>query len=90
MTTTYKTFADNMGLDYDDALQFAKLYFKEHCRYAILDDYHNVQQYDISEKNLSVSLVDAIEQYSSDTVFLIAYIECPLEIEAKISRGILA
>lgn len=88
--TTYEEYAHNSRMDLDDCLIFAKLYFKEHCRYAILDDYHNVQQYDISEKNLSVSLVDAIEQYSSDTVFLIAYIECPLEIEAKISGGILA
>lgn len=88
--TTYENYAEDMGLNLPEAIAFAKLYFKAHCKYAILDDYRNINQFDIEEVNLSASLADAIDQYSSETISLVAYVECPLEVVATICGGILA
>lgn len=88
--TTYENYAYDMALNLPEALEFAKLYFKEHCKYATLDEHHGIVHYDISEAELSKSVSDAIEEYSMDKITLIAYIECPLEVEVKISGGILA
>lgn len=88
--TTYENYAEDMGLNLPEAIAFAKLYFKAHCKYSILDEYNNPIQNEIAEENLSASLADAIDEYSSETISLIAYVECPLEVVATISGGILA
>lgn len=88
--TTYEEYAKNSRMDLDDCLIFAKLYFKEHCTYTLLDDYGNNIEYDISEEDLSIRLKNAINDYNVNDITLLACIECPLDFKAKISGGILA